>query len=208
MAWSPKDPRKAPEIPRRPDWKADYAVMAAQGSPSAALEAIHRTWTRWANKIDDNFRHMERQTEELDVAEDDYIGLIWLFSDHPPRPTVPTAEDYNKVQKQHVNDFPYFPLVMLHENWNDFADKLEQTHISMAMKVAHHHLVPRKAMPMVHDGGDLGMSDLSITSHAAKRKEVQGILRSMLGLERAHKPVIAFEKHELATELGGMKIQK
>ena len=99
MAWSPKDPRKAPEIPRRPDWKADYTVMAAQGSPSAALEAIHRTWTRWADKINDKFRHMERQTEELDVAEDDYVGFIWLFSDHSPRPTVPTAENYNKVQK-------------------------------------------------------------------------------------------------------------
>ena len=50
---------------------------------------------------------------------------------------------------------------MLHESWNDFADKLEQTHISMATKLARHHLVPRQAMQMVDDGGDLGMSDLS-----------------------------------------------
>ena len=47
-----------------------------------------------------------------------------------------------------------------------------------------------------------------IYRHAAKGKEVQGILRSMLGQERAHKPVTASEKHELETKLGGMKIQR
>ena len=97
---------------------------------------------------------------------------------------------------------------MLHESWNDFADELEQTHIGMATELARHYLMPRRAMQMVDDGGDLGMSDLSITSHTAKRKELQGVLKTMLGPERANKPVTASEKDELATKLGGMKIQR
>ncbi|KAL2045062.1 hypothetical protein N7G274_002837 [Stereocaulon virgatum] len=181
MAWSPKGPQKAPEVPRRPDWKANCIVVAAQGSLRATLEAIHQTSTRWANNFDNNFRPMKRQIEELDVAEDDYIGLIWLFSDHPPRPTVPTAEDYNKVQKQLVKHFPYFHLVMFHESWNDSADKLEQTHIGMATELLRHHSIPRRAMQMVDDNGDLGMSNLSITSQTAKRKELEGILNTMFG---------------------------
>ena len=123
MDQSSKDPRKAPELPQRPDWKVDCLIIAAHGSLSAALEVIHQNRTRWANKIDDNFRQMERQTEDLDVSEDDFVGFIWLFSDRPPRPTMPTAEGYNEIQKRHVEEFPYFPLMALHEDWMDFADK-------------------------------------------------------------------------------------
>ena len=66
---------------------------------------------------------MERQTEDLDVSEDDFVGFIWLFSDHPSRPAMPTAEEHNEIQKRHIEEFPYFPLMRLHKDWMDFADK-------------------------------------------------------------------------------------
>lgn len=36
---------------------------------------------------------------------------------------MPAAEEYNEIQKGHIEEFPYFPLMRLHEDWMDFADK-------------------------------------------------------------------------------------
>ena len=130
-----------------------------------------------------------------------------MFRDHPPRPTLPAPEGYNKIQMRHIQEYPYFPLMKLYEDWCDFADKLAQTHIGMAKEFARCKLLLRTTEILVEDGGDLGMSNMSLSSRTSTTRELQGLLKYILGPERAQNPVTAIERNELLRNSSGMNIQ-
>ena len=200
-----KGPYKAPTLPERPEWSADEILKAPSKSRKAVLEEFLHSWNQWANKVDNIFRQMSEQADELGATEDDLIKFIQMFSNHPPRPTLHGIEYYQKEERPLTKEFVENILARFHVRWNDFADKLERTYTRMANDLAQCRswLSSKNA-----SGADFGISNLSLSSAPSTRTQLQSILRSMLGPERAFQAVIPVEEHELYMKMEQMDIQE
>ena len=200
-----KGPYKAPTLPERPEWSADEILKAPPKSRKAVLEEFLHSWNQWANKVDNIFRQMSEQADELGASEDDLIKFIQMFSNHPPRPTLHGIEYYQKEERPLTKEFVENVLAKFHVRWNGFAAKLERTYTSMANELAQCRswLSSKSA-----SGADFGISNLSLSTGPSTRTQLQSILRSMLGPGRAFQAVISVEEHELNMKMDQMDIQE
>ena len=202
-----KGPYKAPTLPERPKkWGADEILKAPLNSRKAVLEEFVHSWNQWANEVDNIFRQMSEQADELGATEEDLIKFIQMFSNHPPRPTLHGIEYYQKEERPLTKEFVENVLqARFHVRWNDFANKLERTYTCMANDLAQCRswLSSKNA-----SGADFGMSNLSLSDGPSTRTQLQSMLRSMLGPERAFQAVIPIEEHELSRKMDQMDIQE
>ncbi len=200
-----KGPYKAPRLPERPEWSADKILKAAPKSRKAVLEEFVHNWSQWANKVDNIFRQMSEQADELGATEDDLIKFIQMFSNHPPRPTLHGIDYYQKEERPLTKEFIDNILAKFHVRWNHFADKLERTYTGMANELAQSRswLSSKSA-----SGADFGMSNLSLSTGPSTRTQLQSILRSMLGPGRAFQAIIPVEENELYRKMDQMDIQE
>ena len=200
-----KGPYKAPTLPERPEWSADEILKAPPKSRKAVLEEFLLSWNQWANKVDNIFRQMSEQADELGASEDDLIKFIQMFSTHPPRPTLHGIEYYQKEERPLTKEFVENILAKFHVRWENFADKLERTYTSMANELAQcRSWLSNKSA----SGADFGNSSLSLSAGPSTRTQLLSILRSMLGPERAFQAVIPVEEHELNIKMDQMDIQE
>ena len=201
-----KGPYKAPTLPERPKWDADELLKTRVTSRKAVLEAFVHSWNQWADRVDNIFREMSEQVDELGATEEDLIKFIQLFSNHPPRPTLHGIEHYQKEERPLTKEFVENILEgRFRVRWNDFANKLERTYTGMANDLAQCRswLSSKNA-----SGADFGISNLSLSDGPSTRTQLQSILRSMLGPERAFQAVIPIEEHELSRKMDQMDIQE
>lgn len=200
-----KGPYKAPTLPGRPGWSADEILKAPAKSRKAVLEEFLRSWNQWANKVDNIFRQMSEQADELGATEDDLIKFIQMFSNHPPRPTLHGIEYYQKEERPLTKEFVENILGKFHVRWNGFADKVERTYTGMANELGECRswLSSKSA-----SGADFGISNLSLSTGPSTRTQLQSILRSMLGPERVFQAVIPVEEHQLYRKMDQMDIQE
>ena len=200
-----KGPYKAPTLPERPGWSADELLKAAPKSRKVVLKDFVHAWSQWANKVDNIFRQMSEQADELGATEDDLIKFIQMFSNHPPRPTLHGLEYYQKEERPLTKEFVDNILAKFHVRWNDFADKLERTYTGMTNELAQCRswLSSKSA-----SDADFGISNLSLSTGPSTRTLLQSILRSMLGPERAFQAIIPVEENELYQKMDQMDIQE
>ena len=201
-----KGPYKAPTLPERPKWSTDEVLKTRLTSRKAVLEEFMHSWNQWANTVDNIFRQMSEQADELGATEEDLIKFIQMFSNHPPRPTLHGIEYYQKEERPLTKEFVENILeARFHVRWNDFANKLERTYTGMA-----HDLAQCRSWLSSKNVGDadFGISNLSLSSGPSTRTQLQSILRSMLGPGRAFQAVIPIEEHELSSKMDQMDIQE
>ena len=180
-------------------------LKAPPKSRKAVLGEVVHSWNLWANKVDNIFRQMSEQADELGATEDDLINFIQMFSNHPPRPTLHGIEYYQKEERPLTKEFVENVLAKFHVRWTGFADKLERTYTGMATELAQCRswLSSKSA-----SGADFGMSNLSLSTGPSTRTQLQSILRSMLGPGRAFQAVIPGEEDELYMKMDQMDIQE
>lgn len=205
MPQTGKGPYKAPILPKRPGWSADELLKAPCNSRKAVLEGFVRTWHQWANEVDNNFRLMSEQADELGATEEDLIKFIQIFSNHPPRPILHGMKYFQIEPQPLTKEFVHNILAKFHVRWNDFADKVEGTYKEMAKDLGECRswLSGKSA-----NGPDFGISKLSLTTGPSTRVQLQSILRSMLGPERVFQAVIPVEENELNRKMDQMEIQE
>lgn len=198
-------PYKAPSLPQRPQWSADEALKAPHNSRKAALEGLVHTWNQWANEVDNIFRQMSEQADELGATEEDLIKFIQMFSNHPARPTLHGMKYFQKEGTPLTKEFVHNILAKFHVRWNDFADKVERAYTEMAKDLGECRswLSCKSA-----SGADFGMSNLSLSTEPSTRTQIQSILRSMLGPERVFQAVIPVEENELNRKMDQMDIRE
>ena len=201
-----KGPYKAPTLPERPKWGADELLKTRSTSRRAVIEEFVHSWNQWADKVDNIFRQMSEQADELGATEEDLIKFIQTFSNHPPRPTLYGIEYYQKEDRPLTKEFVENILnARFRVRWNDFANKLERTYTCMANDLAQ----CRSWLSSKNAGGaDFGMSNLSLSDGPSTRTQLQSILRSMLGPGRAFQAVVPIQEHELSRKMDKMDIQE
>ena len=205
MQQTRKGPYKAPSLPQRPQWSADEALKDPHNSRKAALEGFVQTWNQWASEVDNIFRQMSEQADELGATEEALIKFIQMFSNHPARPTLHGIQCFQKEGIPLTKEFVHNILAKFHVRWNDFADKVERTYTEMAKDLGEcRSWLSNKSA----NGTDFGISNLSLTTGPSTRTQLQSILRSMLGPERVFQAVIPVEESELNRKMDQMGIQE
>lgn len=200
-----KGPYKAPILPKRPEWSADEILKPPSNSRKAVLEEFLHAWTQWANEVDNIFRQMSEQADELRATEEDLIKFIQMVSNHPARPTLHGIKYFQKGEYPLTKEFVHNILAKFHVRWNDFADKVERTYTDMAKDLGE----CRSWLSSKSDSGaDFGISNLSLTTGPSTRVQLQSILRSMLGPERVFQANIPVEENELNRKMDQMDIQE
>lgn len=200
-----KGPYKAPILPKRPEWSADELLKTPSNSRKAVTEAFVHTWNQWANEVDNIFRQMSEQADELGATEEDLIKFIQMFSNHPARPTLDGMKYFQVEGTPLTKEFVHNIPAKFHVRWNDFADKVERTYTDMAKDLGECRswLSSKSA-----SGAEFGISSLSLTTGPSTRVQLQSILRSMLGPERVFQAVIPVEENELSRKMDQMDIQE
>ena len=205
MQQTRKGPYKAPILPKRPKFSADELLKAPCNSRKAVLERFVHTWHQWANEVDNNFRLMSEQVDELGATDEDLIKFIQMFSNHPPRPTLHGMKYFQMEPQPLTKEFVHNILAKFLVRWTDFADQAERTYTGMAKDLGECRswLSGKSA-----SGTDFGISNLSLTTGPSTRVQLQSILRSMLGPERVFQAVVPIEENELNRKMGQMDIQE
>ena len=139
------------------------------------------TWNAWADCIEKVFQQMGDQTRDLEVSDEKYISFVRMFAAHPARPTRWPLENITEYEDWFIKTMPGKYLAHLHTLWSAYADKLEETYVSMAAEVGRCSLLA---------------SPFETTS---TRGRLHGILRSMLGLERLFDGLTHTRAHEAIT---------
>ena len=129
-----KGPYKAPTLPERPKWGADELLKTRSTSRKAVIEEFEHSWNQWADKVDNIFRQMSEQADELGATEEDLIKFIQTFSNHPPRPTLHGIEYYQKEDRPLTKEFVENILnARFRVRWNDFATSVQLQSILRSM---------------------------------------------------------------------------
>ena len=135
------------------------------------------TWNAWADCVAKVFQQMGDQIEELEVADDEYISFIRMFASHAARPTQRPLGNTTEHEDWFSKTMPHRYLTYLNGLWTAYADKLEETHISISVELGRCNLLTSR-------------SDTTST-----RGHLHGILRSMLGPERLFQGVPEMRVH-------------
>ena len=172
------DPRRVPALPLRPSWLAEKVIDCKATLPDAINEVMD-TWNAWADCVENVFRHMSDQTEELEISEDEYISFIHRFASHPARPTLRPLEEMTEHEERFIRTLRHRYLAHLHTLWIAYADKLDKTYNGMAAELGRCELLA---------------SPFEITS---TRGQLHSICRSMLGPGRAFQGLADTRAHEV-----------
>lgn len=159
------DPRRVPALPLRPSWLAAEAINRA-ANISESIRGVMDTWNAWADCAEKVFQQMGDQIEELEVADDEYISFIRMFASHAARPTQRPLENTTEHEAWFTRTMPHRYLTHLDGLWTAYADKLEETHVSMTVELGRCNLLTSRS------------------ETTSMRGHLHGILRSMLGPER------------------------
>lgn len=172
------DPRRMPALPVRPSWLAEE-VINRKATVSDAIKNVMDTWNAWADCVEKVFQQMGDQAEDLEVSEDEYISFIHRFASHPARPTRRPLEDITEHEEWFIRTMPHRYLTHLHDLWNAYANKLEETYVSIAAELERCNL------------------QFSPFENASTRGQLHGILCSMLGPGRLFHGLADTRAHEV-----------
>ena len=145
----------APTRPKRPEWNTEEVSMNALPQSWTVLADFVKIWTQLANSVDEIFRYMHGQIERLGFSEDDYAIIIWMFGNHPIRPTLHGIEHYQEEQIPLIKEFVQNVLAKFDSRWTEFADRLEITHTGIANEPAQ---CRTRLFNTTVDSEDLGVS--------------------------------------------------
>jgi len=171
-----------PELPLRPFWTTNGVLSTESVSPLKAVEAVMEVWNWWADRVEDVFRQMNRQSDCFDLSVEDYIGWISRFSNHPPRPTMSPAEEV----RDRFMGVPCVFLMRAHSRWEDFADELAETYKIMARELSRCKLRPGDAHELIDgDVWILDFSNMSLSADTSTITQVKAVFSAMLGPGRS-----------------------
>lgn len=187
-----------PVLPLRPLWTSNGVVSARSVSPLNEVEAVMEVWNLWADRVEDVFRRMDRQSDQLDVPVEDYIGWISRFSNHPARPTMSPAEE----ARDRLMGVPRVSLMRAHSRWEAFADELMETHTVMARELSRCRLRPGGAYEIIDcDIGIADFSKMSLSADASTTTQVKAVFSAMLGPGRSFHRASSDSKHQQMADL-------
>jgi len=182
-----------PVLPLRPFWTSSGVISTDSVSPLHAVEAIMEVWNRWADSIEDIFRHINAQSDHLDVPVEDYIGWISRFSNHPPRPTLSPTEEARDC----AMEFPCVALMRAQSRWEAFADELAETYTIMAREIS--QCKPRQggAHERIEcDNEILDFSKISLSACTSTLTQVKAVFGAMLGPGRSFHRAARESEHQ------------
>ena len=177
---------KIPVLPRPPKWNTKSILEPNSVSAINAARTMSNGWNGWADRAEVVLRIMHRQSESLDLTDEDYIALIRLVSQHLPRPDISPGETFENGPEHADAEMPRIPLFELHMRWEAFADVLDTTYTEFAKELSRHKVRPGGVQEMMElGGGDLSLSQLSLTAGPSTGTYLNSILGSMLGPGRS-----------------------
>ena len=171
------DPRRVPALPLRPSKLAEEAMNRRVNFFDSA-KTLTDTWNAWTDCVEKVFQQMGDQLEGLEVSDDGYISFVRLFASHPARPTPQPLKEITEHEDDLIGTMPHRYLAHLQDLWTAYADRLEKTYDSMTAELGRCNLL---ASPF---------------EIASTRRQLHGILRSMLGPGRLFQGVVDTRAHE------------
>ena len=170
------------ELPERPPWDTRSITEPESISGRKAAKILSAKWNKWTDQMEHIYRVMHKESESLDLNDEDYIGLIALFSNHPARPEIPAGETFDLGREDEGLDWIRIPLFELLMSWESYGDVLERTFKDFAKALSGSKMRPGGAQEMMEkDDGDLDISKLSLTAGQSTVSCMRGILGSMIG---------------------------
>ena len=171
------DPRRVPALPLRPSRLAEEGMNRGANIFDSA-QSLTSAWNAWTDCVEKVFQQMGDQLEDLEVSDDGYISFVRLFASHPARPTLQPLREITEHEDDLMRTMPHRYLAHLQDLWTAYADRLENTYVSMTAELGRCNLLA---------------SPFEITS---TRGQLHGILRSMLGPGRLFQGVVDTRAHE------------
>ncbi len=171
---SPFNPQHCniPVLPKRPEWD----IRGARNTPDiSALEAgtsLDVKWNRWVDRVGVILRIMFKESEKLDLTDDDYMGFIRMFSELPEPPRTEPGETYENKPEHNGWEFTRVPVFEQYLGWGSYGDAMVEVHDKFARALSRHK---------VRGIGDLGLSDMSLSGAPSTGTYLRDILGSMLG---------------------------
>lgn len=185
------DPRRAPDLPPRPDfglWDAIFFLDQFGTSLSQADEVIFGHWDDYADHAIKRLHQMIKQTEELVFYDDDYTDLVRTFQAFPHRPNFlivlkdSAYDEHACIDKIEFNPAP----TPVQKVWHIWATGVEAIHRDLAEKMSRCKL---RLADQLED--DFGLATLSISSDLPRCESLTGLLHKVL--DSASEPDVELE---------------